>query len=140
MRISARCDYACRAILELSMNWPKKDPVTINIISVNQNIPLRYLVQILIQLKRANFVDSVRGKEGGYSLARQPKSIYLGEVIRSIQGPLISFSETISKKKSLFSDIWVDVESAMSKVLDRISFEDICDKARSKRDTLIYHI
>ncbi|MGB3241335.1 MAG: Rrf2 family transcriptional regulator, partial [Candidatus Omnitrophota bacterium] len=63
MRISARCDYACRALLELSLHWPNEAPVHIQQISENQKIPERYLVQILIQLKRLGLVTSSRGKE-----------------------------------------------------------------------------
>jgi len=72
MRISAKCDYACRALVELSFHWPKKIPLRIQQMSEKQEIPERFLVQILLQLKRLGFVTSSRGKNGGYNLAKAP--------------------------------------------------------------------
>ncbi len=89
MRISARCDYACRALLELALHWPNIEPVQTYTISEKQDIPMKYLVQILIQLKRMGLVESARGKHGGYSLAKPPNKISLGEVIREVGGPLL---------------------------------------------------
>lgn len=126
MRISARCDYACRAILELSLRWPLREPVQIHTIAEQQNIPLRYLVNILIQLKRMGVVMSLRGKEGGYSLTRPPNKITLGEVLREIEGPLLPVANTTT----VFAPIWNEVENAMAKVLDEITFEDISNKIR----------
>lgn len=140
MRISARCDYACKAILELALHWPSKEPLQIHIISERQDIPMRYLVQILIQLKRMGLAASQRGKEGGYSLTKSPHRISLGEVVRSIGGPLLPVSNSIRKNDSIFTTIWDEVEDAMAKVIDKITFEDICNKARGLGKALIYQI
>ncbi len=140
MRISARCDYACKALLELSLHWPREMPLRIATISERQEIPTRYLVQILIQLKGLGLVSSTRGKQGGYNLAQPPSRIRLGQVIRQVAGPLLPGAEVRAGNGSLFPEIWREVEHAMAQVLDKITFEDIANKARGTTKGLIYQI
>jgi len=140
MRISARCDYACRALLELSLHWPNKEPVQIHTISQKQDIPVRYLVHILIQLKQMGLVDSLRGKEGGYVLVKPPNIISLGEIMRKIQGPLLSLAKSSKNSKSIFPAIWQDLEVAMAKVLDKLTFEDVCNKLKKMDKAVLYQI
>ena len=140
MRISARCDYACRALLELSLHWPEKTPLRIEQISKRQEIPKRYLVQILLQLKRLGWVSSIRGKQGGYLLAVSPGDIELGEVIRRVGGPLVSVAESTIKEGSVFTGIWKEVEGVMAKVLDSISFEEICKNMDMRERIITYNI
>ncbi len=140
MRISARCDYACKALLELALHWPSKEPVQLHTISDHQGIPTKYLVHILIQLKRMNLVESMRGKQGGYNLTRHPNEITLGEVIRDTGGPLLPLAKTAAKSESAFAAIWEEVEGVMAKVLDKVTFEDIVNKVRGKEKALIYQI
>lgn len=140
MRISARCDYACRALLELALYWPSKKPIQIHTISKKQNIPMKYLVQILIQLKRIGLVKSVRGKQGGYILASSPDRISLGEVVRQIVGPLLPLANSAMKRDSIFITIWEEVEGVMAKVLDKITFEDIANKAKGIENAITYQI
>jgi Rrf2 family protein len=139
MRISARCDYACKALLELSLHWPSKEPLSISAISQRQAIPLRYLVQILIQLKRMGLVESIRGKQGGYRLLKPPFKITLGEVIRRTCGPLLPLAESALNKDSAFETVWKELEQAMAEVVDRITFEDISNKVKG-RGAIIYQI
>lgn len=140
MRISARCDYACKALLELALHWPNEEPLHILAISEKQDIPMKYLVQILIQLKRMSLVESVRGKQGGYKLAKPPHSITLGKMMRNIGGPLLPVAGSATKGKSVFATIWNEVEEAMAKVLDKITFEDIANKAKGMAGAIIYQI
>jgi len=140
MRISAKCDYACRALFELSLHWPSKNPVQLQTISRKQKIPTRYLVQILIQLKGLGMVKSVRGKEGGYNLSLSPNKITLGEVIRQVGGPLLPEANPAIKKGLVFGAIWKEVEGAIAEVVDRITFEDIVNKARGIKESINYQI
>ncbi|NQT95035.1 MAG: Rrf2 family transcriptional regulator [Candidatus Omnitrophica bacterium] len=140
MRVSARCDYACKALLELSLHWPNEEPLQIHTISDRQNIPLNYLIQILIQLKRVGFVESSRGKEGGYKLAKLPGQISLGEVIRQITGRLLPLAEAAKGNGSVFSDIWSELEDVMTGMLDKITFEDISNKAKGTKKAIVYQI
>ncbi len=140
MRISARCDYACRALLELALHWANKQPVQTYTMSEKQHVPMKYLVQILIQLKRMGLVESVRGKQGGYYLAKPPDKISLGEVIREVGGPLLPMANSATKKESVFATIWTEVEEAMAKVLDKVTFEDILNKAKGMEGAVVYQI
>ena len=101
---------------------------------------MRYLVQILIQLKRAGLIASIRGKDGGYNLLKSPEEISLGEVMRLMGGPLLPVAASGGKKASVFTGIWEEVETAMADVLDRVSFEDIADKIKGIKGTIVYQI
>ncbi len=87
MKISAKAEYACLAILDLARPRTDDSPVRIREIAESNNIPERYLVQILLQLKGAGLVHSTRGAAGGYRLARPAGQISLGEVLTAIDGP-----------------------------------------------------
>ncbi len=140
MRISARCDYACRALLELALNWPTRESLTIHAISEKQKIPTKYLAHILIQLKEMGLIESIRGKQGGYRLVKAPNRISLGEVIRQVGGPLLPVANSVTKEESAFAVIWREVEGAMAEVLDRITFEDISNREKGMKGTVVYQI
>jgi len=141
MRISAESEYACRALLELALNWPGRTLIQVSTIAKKQDIPIKYLEQILIQLKSAGLVGSVRGKQGGYRLAKAPGEISLGEVMRTIKGPILQLADTGQlKKKTVFTAIWKEVEGSIVKVLDKVNFEDIANKAKSMEGTMVYQI
>ncbi|NQT22756.1 MAG: Rrf2 family transcriptional regulator [Candidatus Omnitrophica bacterium] len=140
MRISAKCDYACRALTALAKEWPNKKPIQIHMISQSQDIPMRYLVHILIQLKGLGLVTSTRGKAGGYALLRAPKKITLAEVMRKVCGPLLPRASSAAKSESVFATIWKELEGAMSKVLENITFDDILKKAKGIDGAINYHI
>ena len=140
MRISAECDYACRALLELSLHWPNTEPLQINAISKKQNIPLRYLVHILIRLKKIGFIKSSRGKAGGYNLTKSPEKINLGEIMRTISGPIVSFPDSAKKDPTVFTTIWEELEKAISKKLKTITFGDIIKKIKLKKSIINYQI
>src|SRR4051812_21890208 len=84
MRISAKAEYACVAMLELAASYDDPQPVRVKSIADAQGIPQRFLVQILLQLKTAGLVASVRGAAGGYQLAKAPDHISLADVINAI--------------------------------------------------------
>jgi Rrf2 family transcriptional regulator, cysteine metabolism repressor len=84
MRLSAKAQYACVAMVELACNWGERAPVHLKAIAENHGISQRFLVQILLQLKGGNLVESTRGAAGGYQLARSPKEITLADVIHAI--------------------------------------------------------
>lgn len=140
MRISAESEYACRALLELALNWPGRRLTQVSAIAKRQDIPIKYLEQILIQLKSARLVESVRGKQGGYRLAKAPREINLGEVMRKMKGPLLQLADTAAQKRSVFTAIWKDLEGSMVKVLAKVNFEDIANKAKSVEGAMVYQI
>src|SRR5262245_53536106 len=85
MKISAKTDYACRAILELALHWPNSVPLQISSIAGNRKIPVKFPTQILVTLKQTGLVESIRGQKGGYVLAKAPKDITLREVVANFE-------------------------------------------------------
>ena len=134
MKVSAKGDYACRALLELALKYDGGLPVQVSEIAEKQKIPKKYLVQILVMLKSAGFVQSKRGVEGGYLLARPPAEITLGEVIRIVDGPLMPVKcSTVDDSTTCeliptcaIHPVWEDVREAISTIVDNITFEDLC--------------
>lgn len=93
--VSQKCQYAIRAAFELSRRYGQ-GPVKIGDIAEAQAIPLRFLQVILNQLRRAGFVESKRGADGGYLLARQPDRVTAGDIVRFVEGPLVPIACMIS--------------------------------------------
>src|SRR5712671_1581009 len=92
MKISARDEYACSAVLELALNYDSEAPVRVQDIAERNDIPMKFLFQIMQILKRVDIVRSKRGMEGGYVLARPPGQITVGDVIHSVSGPFVQLS------------------------------------------------
>lgn len=133
MRISFKGDYALKTILDLSGNY-KNGLVKISDISKRQDIPLKYLEQILLLLKGAGYVNSKRGPDGGYYLAKKPSEITVGEVIRLTEGytsPVSCVSKSCHARctdelKCPFRPLWSDIRDMINGVVDRVTFEDMC--------------
>ena len=151
MKRSTRCDYALRAVLELSHYYNNK-LVRVSDLSKAQDIPNKYLEQIMLQLKKAGYVESRKGRSGGYALAKPPDEIFLGDIIRLVENRWFSLenSEPLPHLKSLnegrlhFFGVWAEVQDAIARVLDTISIQDILKrevKVRSQTNQgFIYYI
>lgn len=130
--VSQKCQYAIRAVFELAKRHGQ-GPVKIKDIADAQAIPVRFLEVILNQLRRVGFVQSKRGMEGGYLLARTPDSITVGDIVQFVEGPLAPVScltDRASKKCSLHGDcvflgLWSRAAKALSDVYDKTSFQDL---------------
>jgi Rrf2 family protein len=146
MKVSAKGDYACRALLELALSYDSQMPVHITEIAERQGIPREYLVQILIMLKAARLVKSKRGVEGGYMLSKPPFEITLGEVVRLVDGPILPLKCTMDDESATcerkpicgFHPIWESVKDSISEIIDNLTYEDICKKTREKEQ--MYYI
>jgi len=142
MKISAKADYACRALLELSFHWPSDDPLPIQTIAKRQRIPIKYLVQILMRLREKGYVMSIRGQLGGYRLRSAPRLITLGEVIRDLGEPLAAAN--VDRKNlpenDVFRSVWEEVDKSVAAIIDDISFEDVAEKSVSGKMVLDYQI
>jgi len=142
MRISAKIDYACRALLELSLHWPNKVPLQINTIGQSQQIPIKFLTQIMLQLKQIGLVQSVRGKKGGYLLSTAPQKIRLSRIIEGMGG--IGYSVTENKNHNggghIMDGIWNEMDQAVLKAMAGINFETICDRKREQDKAFIFQI
>jgi len=146
MRITYKGDYALKTILDLSTHYGDA-PITIHELAARADIPTKFLEQILLDLKRGGFVESRRGKIGGYLLARPPKEIALGEVIRFIDGPVDPINCLDKHYKGckevtrcVFRDIWQKVEKETSNIIDNITFDDLVKKNKKFGSSLVYQI
>lgn len=146
MRITYKGDYSLKAILYLAANY-SKDAVTIHEIAEHIDAPVKFLEQVLLELKRGGFVESKRGKIGGYFLARPPAEITVGDVIRFVDAPVepIScvkegYSDCSDMHKCLFRKIWQDVAKATSDIIDNVNFEDLAIQVNSERQVPTYSI
>ena len=130
MRVSAKTDYALRAALELAAA-PDEKPVKGERIATAQTIPLRFLENILMQLRHAGLVESRRGAEGGYRLARPAGEVTLADVIRAIDGPLAGVSgarpETLdfTGVAEPMRDVWIAVRASLRGVLEGVTLADV---------------
>lgn len=124
MNISVKGEYALQAIFDLCSQPPGR-PVKIADIAGRQHIPQKFLELILASLKQGGFVESRRGAEGGYLLARQPSQITVGEVYRFFEGGQNGKSRAKRKPESPFTDLWRQVDDAVSAVVDRTTFADL---------------
>jgi len=130
MRVSAKTDYALRAAAEIAAATDDA-PVKGERIAVAQEIPLRFLENILSELRNAGIVQSRRGAEGGYLLARPATEIALADVIRAVDGPLANVGgrrpEELSYAGSAesFQEVWVAVRAGLRTVLENITLADV---------------
>jgi cysteine synthase A len=124
MTISVKAEYALQAILDLAMQ-PPAAPVKIADIARRQKIPQKFLELILVGLKQAGFVESRRGAEGGYLLARQPEQLTVGEVLRFVEGPQQGKGRTRRRVETPFSDMWKRVDSAVAEILEKTTFAEL---------------
>ncbi len=128
MIISVKGEYALEAILDLTLHVGA-GPVKIADIARRQKIPQKFLELILAGLKQGGFVESRRGAEGGYLLARPAEGITVGQVVRYIEG---SKAPDKQRSDSAFGEMWQQVDAAVAKVIDNTNFADL---ARRWRDT-----
>ena len=132
MRISQRGLYALQALTVLARRHP--GVVKIHDIAQAEALPEKFLEAILLELKRARIVVSLRGANGGYQLKRSPRTITLSEVIRRIDGPLAPFEDSESLRHRVKTDakhrplfrILLDVRNATAEILDHTSIADLC--------------
>lgn len=127
MNISSRCDYACRAIVELAHYSPKDIPLTANAIATKRNIPEKYLVHILLQLKKAGMLSSVRGAQGGYRLAKKPGDISLLDVVLAVDGSIMDPSPCDDESSQELKLAWQEVEEKLTGILSEVTIKSIID-------------
>lgn len=146
MKITYKGDYALKTILDLALHYGNS-PVTIHELAKRADIPLKFLEQILLDLKSGGFVESKRGKVGGYLLARSPSQIKLGEVVRFIDGPIEPIT-CVDKgykgcgdiNRCILRSIWAQITEATARIIDGITFEDLVKRTKSLSRTFSYQI
>lgn len=124
MKLSVKSDYATRAVLHLARRYSSRETVRVEEIARENGIPPNYLVQILIELKTGKIVKSVRGKAGGYLLARPPGKISFGEVLLCVHGPLFdtpALSDDACPPQ--LRDSWLRLRNAIESEASKINFQ-----------------
>ncbi|BCL16526.1 RrF2 family transcriptional regulator [Micromonospora sagamiensis] len=129
MQISARGDYAIRAALSLAAAYPSL--LSTQSIAAEQDMPRKFLEAVLADLRRAGIVRAQRGAEGGYTLARPPREIAVGAILRAVDGPLAGVrgmrpeeTEYLGAAENL-PRLWVAVRAAVRQVVDEVSLADL---------------
>ena len=139
MKLSTKIRYGARAMLELASHYGE-GPVELKEIALSQDISIKYLEQVIIPLRTAGLVKSVRGSKGGYSLAKPPSEICLFDVIETLEGPLYlvdCIHDPKICKRSLSCvtrDIWSDVSEALHRVLKSITLDEMVRRRIEKEN------
>lgn len=129
MNVTARADYAVRALLVLAT--AETPPVKADVVAEAQGIPRHFLDNILADLRRAGLVVTSRGADGGSRLARPPEAITLADVMRAIEGPLAAVRDVRPEALAYpapadrLPDVWVAVRAALRSVLEQVTIADI---------------
>ena len=146
MKITYKGDYALKAILDLALHHGKR-VVTIHEIAKRADMPIKFLEQVLLDLKRGGFVESKRGKVGGYYLAKQPSQIKVGDIIRYIDGPIEpiacvgkGYSGCGDSYRCVFKRMWQEVALGTSAIIDNVNFEDLVNKIKNQQEVFSYQI
>lgn len=145
MRISAKGEYAIKAVLDLAMHHGR-GLIPIQEIAARQSIPQRYLEQVLLALKRGGLLGSKRGAAGGYYLMKPPEEVSVGAVLRAVEGTGGPF-EARGRGRGPSGDqdlaeLWEEIADAVSRVIDRLTFADLAARVHERQSAArpMYHI
>lgn len=146
--VSQRCQYALRALFELAQRYPAEIVTTVSEISEKQQIPPRFLEQILAKLRAGGYIESRRGNQGGYIMTVSPSSISVGEIIRFIEGSDESIDCLKTNGKNhcpftggcAFKDLWKSAKSSINEIFDGTTFQDLIDKQSQANSQIDFSI
>ncbi len=133
MKLSVKSDYACRAVLWLARHYNDGPARRVEEMAKEHGISPNYLVQILIEMKSGRIVKSVRGKDGGYLLARPPAEISMGDILRCMHGeifesPAIKDAQCPSELRA----VWKKLQATVTEAADGINFQQLLDEGAEK--------
>ncbi|MDZ7639261.1 MAG: Rrf2 family transcriptional regulator [Bryobacterales bacterium] len=136
MKSSVKGEYALRAVFDLAEQAPGT-PIRIADIAKRQDIPQKFLELILAALKQGGFVESRRGAEGGYMLARAPELISVGEVLRFLEGAKARKRPPHTARNDPFHELWENVDGAIADILDTTNFAALVREWRERRSSYV---
>jgi len=144
MKISTKGDYATRALQDLALHYDE-GPIPVETVAERQGLPVRYLEQLLLTLKRAGFLMSKRGVNGGYYLAKPPREITLGQIIRAVDGPTVPIfcvgdgarERCQQETACVLREVWGEVRDAVAAIVDHVTLEDICQRVRARSEARV---
>jgi len=140
MKIPAKIEYAYKAVLELAARYNGQNPIQIGAIAETQDIPKKFLIQLLLQLKSSHIVDSSRGVSGGYFLARPPSEISLADVFKAVDDTILDAAKEIRTNKRSGSDrlilaIWSKINRDIAVKLESVTFDKLLSDLKSEEIT-----
>lgn len=146
MKISTKGRYATRVMLDLALN-NTGECIKVKDIAARQGISEKYLEQIIAVLNKAGYVKSVRGAQGGYRLAKDPKEYTIGMILRLTEGsmaPVACLEEGATECERCDTcetlEVWRDIYEAINQVIDNVTIEDLMEKRRKRMESLDYSI
>ena len=144
MKISSKGEYGLRALFDLSQHY-EQSPRRSREIGEAQGVPEDYLNQLLITLRKAGLINSLRGPQGGHVLARAPRQITLYEVVRELEGditPVAHNAEPVALD-DILSEVWTDIQTETIRILQATTLEDLCERYNQRqlqRSQMMYYI
>lgn len=146
MRISSKGEYGLRALLDLAQRVGE-GPIQSHDIHLRQGIDENYLNQILILLRRAGLIESIRGPQGGHRLARPPSQITVLDALLALEGPLLTFDSgrdaltpTEPMDRDLVREVWDGAREILERYLASITLEDLCQRKAQRSGAVMYYI
>jgi Rrf2 family protein len=145
VELSCKSEYAILALLELAAHYNDGEPLQIRQIATQQNIPDRYLEQLLAMLRRGGIIRSQRGAKGGYFLAREPWKINILEILTCLEGSDLEQSEKNVPPKTVESavlwEVWQESRQIANSVLQKYTLQDLTDRRNARRQLdVMYYI
>ncbi len=139
MKLSVKSDYAARAVLGLARHYQAGAAVRVDDLATEQGIPPNYLVQILIELKSQGIARSMRGKDGGYMLARPPAEITFGDMLRAVHGPVFDTPALYDLHcPAELRNTWRKLQRALDDAANAITFQQLIEESGGKEE--MYYI
>ena len=132
MRISAKAEYACLAVIALARRFHEDRPLQIREIADAQGIPAKFLTHILLRLKRDGLVTSTRGSSGGYRLARAPEEISLMDVLKVVDGYEMTSAERSAPFALVLAQVWNQIRASEAAVLSGTSIAKLLDQSNAQ--------
>jgi len=145
MKLSTKGEYGLLAILDLAIH-AQESPVQSSQIADRQKIPKQYLDQLMLVLKKSGMVESSRGRQGGYQLARPSNKINLFEVITALEGPITEvkfFAKQVQANqgtREILRELWFEIFDQAAERLRNLTLEEVCEKGRQMDQQIMYYI
>lgn len=146
MRISSKGEYGLRALFDLAQHYGE-GPIQSEAIAARQGVPVNYLNQLLLTLRRAGLIESLRGPQGGHMLAHAPDQITLLTALTALEGPLLpgdgvrdDLTPSQPEDISLIDEVWSDVRREVERLLSQLTLEDLCQRKRQRSGQVMYYI
>lgn len=141
MKISTKGRYGVSAMYDLALQQGQ-GPISLKSVAVRQGISEHYLEQLMATLRKAGYVQSIRGAQGGYILTKDPADISVGDIIRIMEGPIAPVDCLLTSTENnqfcsragqcVTRDVWAKVRDSINNVLDSITLADLCKDDKSK--------